>query len=133
MTITTNLKSSVHSTARLGVCALIGVAALAACGEVTENQASSSPAVAPAASTLASSAAFDKQASLDLASDHAMEARVVPETVYLSAADGILALPSTVYVSAADARIEQDFGYESPEAQDKQAMIEVAANHALNG
>jgi hypothetical protein len=103
MTITTNIKSSVHSTARLGVCVLIGVAALAACGQATDDQATT-PVIVPSASTLASSAALDKQQALEVASNHALESRIAEE-----------------------------FGYVSPDAQDKQAMIEVASNHVLNG
>lgn len=99
-----NKNSTIQNTARLGVCLLIGAAAFAACGQVKEDQASSSPVVAPAASTIQSSVAFDRQSSLELASDHALEARVAPET----------------------------FGYVSPEALDKQAQLEVAAAHALS-
>jgi len=144
-----NKNSTIQNTARLGVCFLIGAAAFAACGQVKEDQASSSPVVAPAASTIQSSVTFDRQSSLELASDHAMEARVAPGTVYLSAADGHIAtmkptafvsaadariatMEPTVYLSAADARIGESFGYVSPEALDKQAQLEVAAAHALS-
>ena len=68
-----NKNSTIQNTARLGVCFLIGAAAFAACGQVKEDQAGSSPVVAPAASTIQSSVAFDRQSSLELASDHAME------------------------------------------------------------
>jgi hypothetical protein len=128
-----NTNSTIQNAARLGVCFLIGAAAFAACGQVKEEQAGSSPAVAPAASTIQSSVAFDRQSSLELASDHALEARVAPGTVYLSAADARIALMEpTVYLSAADARIGETFGYVSPEALDKQAQLEVAAAHALS-
>ena len=83
-----NKNSTIQNTARLGVCFLIGAAAFAACGQVKEDQASSSPVVAPAASTIQSSVAFDRQSSLELASDHAMA------PVYLSAADGRIATMS---------------------------------------
>ena len=69
-----NTNSTIQNTARLGVCLLIGAAAFAACGQVKEEQASSSPVVAPAASTIQSSVTFDRQASLELASGHALEA-----------------------------------------------------------
>ena len=69
-----NTNSTIQNTARLGVCLLIGAAAFAACGQVKEDQASSSPVVAPAASTIQSSVTFDRQSSLELASDHALEA-----------------------------------------------------------
>ena len=86
-----NTNSTIQNTARLGVCLLIGAAAFAACGQVKEDQAGSSPVVAPAASTIQSSVTFDRQSSLELASDHALEARVAPGTVYLSAADARIA------------------------------------------
>ena len=122
-----NTNSTIQNTARLGVCLLIGAAAFAACGQVKEEQAGSSPVVAPAASTIQSSVTFDRQSSLELASDHALA------PVYLSAADARIALMEpTTYLSAGDARIAETFGYVSPEALDKQAQLEVAAAHALS-
>jgi hypothetical protein len=138
-----NKNSTIQNTARLGVCFLIGAAAFAACGQVKEDQASSSPVVAPAASTIQSSVAFDRQSSVELASDHALaptylsaaDARIalMEPTVYVSAADARIALMKpTTYLSAGDARIAETFGYVSPEQLDKQAQLEVAAAHALS-
>ncbi len=73
-----NKNSTIQNTARLGVCFLIGAAAFAACGQVKEDQAGSSPVVAPAASTIQSSVTFDRQSSLELASDHAIASHGLP-------------------------------------------------------
>ena len=106
-----NKNSTIQNTARLGVCFLIGAAAFAACGQVKEDQASSSPVVAPAASTIQSSVAFDRQSSLECWH------RTTPSR--LCRAGFFTCAPET-------------FGYVSPEALDKQAQLEVAAAHALS-